>query len=154
MKPIEEAGELFRHQRAVRAWSDREVSEEHVRAVLQAAIHAPSGSNTQPWRFIVVRDAEQKARIREVYDRARADISQIARVAPASLEDDRMPIDEAPVLIVACVRDAGLGARRLPDGIYPPRSIPPARTCTHARRASARPRHGRQLMQDRWTEAA
>ena len=58
MKQIDEARELFRHQRAVRAWSEREVDDEHVRTVLQAAIHAPSGSNTQPWRFIVVRDAE------------------------------------------------------------------------------------------------
>ena len=121
MKPIDEAGELFRHQRAVRAWSDREVSEEHVRAVLQAAIHAPSGSNTQPWRFIVVRDAEQKARIREVYDRARADIYRIAQVAQVSPNDERMPMDQAPVLIVACVGTPPSGSAGFQTGasIYP-----------------------------------
>ncbi|MXW24300.1 MAG: nitroreductase family protein [Chloroflexi bacterium] len=121
MKPIEDAGELFRRQRAVRAWSDREVDDETVRAVLQAAIHAPSGSNTQPWSFIVVRDPEQKVRIREVYDEAREDISQIARVAPVSSEDDRQPLDAAPVLIVACVRTPPSGRAGFQTGasIYP-----------------------------------
>ncbi len=118
MKPIEDASKLFRRQRAVRAWSDREVSEEHVRAVLQAAIHAPSGSNTQPWSFIVVRDPEQKARIREVYDRARADIYRIAQVSP---NDERMPMDQAPVLIVACVSTPPSGQAGFQTGasIYP-----------------------------------
>lgn len=118
MKQIDEARELFRHQRAVRAWSEREVDDEHVRTVLQAAIHAPSGSNTQPWRFIVVRDAEQKARIRELYDRARADISGVA--APPQ-DGDRMPIDRAPVLIVACVETPPSGRAGFQTGasIYP-----------------------------------
>lgn len=122
MKPIEDTSELFRRQRAVRAWSDREVTEEHVRAVLQAAIHAPSGSNTQPWHFIVVRDAAQKARIREVYDRAREDIYRIARVEPLPLaDDDRQPLDAAPVLIVACVGTPPSGQAGFQTGasIYP-----------------------------------
>ncbi|MYA19890.1 MAG: hypothetical protein F4Z25_06425 [Chloroflexi bacterium] len=122
MKPIEDAGDLFRRQRAVRAWSDREVGEEHVRAVLQAAIHAPSGSNTQPWSFIVVRDAEQKARIREVYDRAREDIYRIVQVAQVSPNDERMPLDAAPVLIVACVSTPPSGQAGFQTGasIYRP----------------------------------
>ena len=121
MRPIEDAGELFRRQRAVRAWSDREVDDETVRAVLQAAIHAPSGSNTQPWNFIVVRDPEQKARIREVYDRAREDIYRIAQVAQISPDDERMPMDQAPVLIVACVSTPPSGQAGFQTGasIYP-----------------------------------
>lgn len=121
MKPIEDASELFRRQRAVRAWSDREVDDETVRAVLQAAIHAPSGSNTQPWSFIVVRDPERKARIREVYDRAREDIYRIAQVAQVSPNDERMPMDAAPVLIVACVSTPPSGQAGFQTGasIYP-----------------------------------
>lgn len=118
MQPIDEVHEIFRRQRAVRSWSERPVDDEHLRAVLQAAIHAPSGSNTQPWRFIVVRDAERKTSIREIYDRARADI---AAAGPPQPDADRMPIDRAPVLIVACVSTPSSGRAGFQTGasIYP-----------------------------------
>ena len=60
MPPISDPMDLFRHQRAVRTFSARPVTDQELRQVLQAAIHAPSGSNTQPWRFIVVRDQALK----------------------------------------------------------------------------------------------
>lgn len=56
MKPITDINELFRHQRAIRAFTSEDVPDELVNQVLTAAIHAPSGSNTQPWHFIVIRD--------------------------------------------------------------------------------------------------
>jgi len=33
--------------------------------IIQAGIHAPSGYNIQPWRFVVVQSPEQKKRLRE-----------------------------------------------------------------------------------------
>ncbi|MEX2446859.1 MAG: nitroreductase family protein [Dehalococcoidia bacterium] len=96
MQPITEAMDLFRHQRAVRAWADRDVSDEVLRQILQAAIHAPSGSNTQPWRFIVVRDPVMKARISEEYEAAQGDRGGAA--AGGGI------MAQAPVLIIPCVR--------------------------------------------------
>ncbi len=43
---------------SVRAYQDRPVEDEKLRAVLEAARLAPSGSNRQPWKFVVVRDPE------------------------------------------------------------------------------------------------
>lgn len=57
-------------QRACRAFSDAPVPDELVARVLDAAVHAPSAENGQPWEFIVVRDAERRARIGELMARA------------------------------------------------------------------------------------
>jgi nitroreductase len=34
-------------------------------AILRAGLEAPSGYNLQPWHFVVVRNPEQKRRLRE-----------------------------------------------------------------------------------------
>ncbi|MEI7926791.1 MAG: nitroreductase family protein, partial [Chloroflexota bacterium] len=67
MKPVTDPMQLFRHQRAVREFADRPVEDETIRQVLQAAVHAPSGSNSQPWKFIVVRDAGVRAELDRIY---------------------------------------------------------------------------------------
>ena len=67
-KPPEEAAREFREimsqRRSVRHFSDRPVSEETIREIVATAGSAPSGANKQPWRFVCVKDAETKRRIR------------------------------------------------------------------------------------------
>ena len=46
--------------RAVRAFEDRQVSDEDLARVLEAARWTGSAKNRQDWAFIVVRDADQK----------------------------------------------------------------------------------------------
>ena len=119
MKPITDVNDLFRYQRAIRSFADEDVPDELVNRVLTAAIHAPSGSNTQPWRFIVIRDQSVKNAISEVYEEARADLS---RVTPRSTPSgDRQPLSAAPVLIVACVNTPASGRAGFQTGasIYP-----------------------------------
>ena len=120
MQPITNISELFQNQRAVRAFTDRDVDEATVERLLTAATHGPSGSNSQPWRFIVVRDAEVKAQLSELYEAAFADA--YAGRAPARAAD-RQPWTEVPVLIVACVRVPGRTGR---SGIQTGASIYPA----------------------------
>jgi nitroreductase len=43
-------------RRSVRAYSEKEVSDEVVEDLLKAAMQAPSAKNAQPWHFIVIRD--------------------------------------------------------------------------------------------------
>ena len=73
MKPVSDVHELFRRQRAIRSFTGEDVPDALVDQVLTAAIHGPSGSNTQPWHFIVIRDQAVKRAISEVYEEARAD---------------------------------------------------------------------------------
>ena len=103
MQPVTDAMQLFRAQRAVRDFSDRPVEEATLREILQAAIHAPSGSNTQPWRFIVVRVRAVREAMDAVDSAAQGTRSGAATTPTA---EARAPggMAKAPVLIVPCVR--------------------------------------------------
>ncbi len=50
--------DLIRERQSVRRFDDRPVSEEIVRACIEAARLSPSASNAQPWSFIVVNEPE------------------------------------------------------------------------------------------------
>lgn len=118
MEPINDVMDLFRHQRAVRAWSDRPVPDEIVLQVIDAAVHGPSGSNSQPWRFLVVRDQEVKDQVSVLYEEAMAEQYQGAEPDRAR---DRQTLADAPVLIVPCVRIPRNGRAGFQTGasIYP-----------------------------------
>lgn len=118
MKPITEVMELFRQQRAIRAFTNEDVPEALVNQVLTAAIHAPSGSNSQPWHFIVIRDQAVKNAISAVYEEARRDTSRVS-TPPSSTT--RPPLSAAPVLIVPCVNTPASGQAGFQTGasIYP-----------------------------------
>lgn len=53
--------------RAMRRVTDEPVPDAVQAAILDAAIRAPSGGNTQNWRFLLVDDAEVKGRIGPLY---------------------------------------------------------------------------------------
>jgi nitroreductase len=117
MQPITDVHELFRHQRAIRSFTDADVPDALVMKVLTAAIHGPSGSHTQPWHFIVIRDPGVKHAISAVYEEARAEAS-VRRPSTGAV---RQPLSAAPVLIVACVNTLASGQAGFQTGasIYP-----------------------------------
>lgn len=49
-------------RRAVRAYTDEPVSREDIELLIDAAIHAPSAVNCQPWAFVVLQDRGTLAR--------------------------------------------------------------------------------------------
>lgn len=51
-----ELKEIIKGRRSVRAYEDRPVSKEVVKELLSLAVHAPTGSNMQPWGFVIVED--------------------------------------------------------------------------------------------------
>ena len=53
-------------RRTVREYADEEIDDETLRAIFEDARWAPSGYNLQPWEFLVCRDEDTKARLREV----------------------------------------------------------------------------------------
>ena len=76
--------EAISQRRSIRSFRSDPVPGEAIRAILEAARLAPSGSNRQPWRFIVVTDKNEKARLRKVCF-------------------NQAFIEEAPVVFVCCV---------------------------------------------------
>jgi len=55
--------QAIRDRYSCRAYQDRPVEEDKLRRVLEAARLAPSARNFQDWRFVVVTDAEKRAKL-------------------------------------------------------------------------------------------
>lgn len=53
-----DALECIRSRISVRRFSDREISDEVLHAILEAGMSGPTAVNARPWSFIVVRDPE------------------------------------------------------------------------------------------------
>ena len=73
--------EAIKMRRSIREFAPDDVPDEMIEQVLEAARLAPSGTNCQPWCFVVVRDKEVKKEIRRI-------------------RSDQQFIEEAPVVIV------------------------------------------------------
>ncbi len=58
--------EAIQQRRSTRSFKRTPVSEEMILQMLEAARLAPSASNSQPWRFVVVTDAEEKKELRRL----------------------------------------------------------------------------------------
>lgn len=56
--------DLIKTRRSVRRYNSRRVETEKIRALLEGAIWAPSGSNLQLWHFVVVQDAAALQKIK------------------------------------------------------------------------------------------
>jgi nitroreductase len=98
-------------RRAVRAYTDRRVEPELVHRLIDAAIHAPSAVNAQPWAFVVVEDG---GLLKRISDRAKR--LTLARARPGSLLWDQRSMLEDPAfnvfydastLIVLCAAPTG-----------------------------------------------
>lgn len=59
--------EVMRTTPATRAFADEPVDDEVLYRILDHARFAPSGGNRQGWRVVVLKDAETRRRIRELY---------------------------------------------------------------------------------------
>jgi nitroreductase len=57
--------EVVRSRRSIRKYIPRDIPEQKLVNILEAARLAPSGGNRQPWKFIVIRENEMKAKVAE-----------------------------------------------------------------------------------------
>jgi nitroreductase len=73
----------IRTRKSVRAFLDKPIEEDKLYAVLEAARLAPSASNRQEWRFIVVRNPTSRKKIAEA-------------------ANNQIFLSAAPVILVAC----------------------------------------------------
>jgi nitroreductase len=60
-KPLSQA---IKERRATPSFEDVPIHNADLEKIIRAGLEAPSGYNTQPWRFVVVRDPEQKKKLR------------------------------------------------------------------------------------------
>ncbi len=124
--------EAIYNTRAMRRLDTREVPEELLVKLVDAALQAPSGSNTQNARWVVVRDAEQKRKLAD-FNRHHAEPYIRAQVAnPKDAKHKRLldavvwqieHMHEIPALVVACFdypeKVEGLGVYRSAGSVWP-----------------------------------
>jgi nitroreductase len=109
---------------------DRPVPLELVKECLTVALQAPTGSNRQEWRWLVVTDPDTRARLGEYYrraaegylasDRAAGKLfaedperHQVQRRVGTSVEYLAERMGDAPVLVIPCLKVRG---GELPEG--------------------------------------
>jgi nitroreductase len=74
--------ELIQARRSVRKYQAKAVEAEKLRALIEAVRLAPSASNTQPWKLILVDDAEIKDRVARATFSKTFSFNQFAAEAP------------------------------------------------------------------------
>ena len=77
----------IKNRRTIRRFKSDPIEEEKLQAILDAGRWAPSFSNLQPWKFIVIKDQNLK---KELDKAARESVLHLG-------------INEAPVIILVCV---------------------------------------------------
>lgn len=118
--------------RAMRRLESREVPEADLIQLIDAANQAPSGSNTQNARWVVVRDASQKQKLADLNRKHAEPYIAPQRANPPNEKHKRLldavvwqmdHMHEIPALIVACFdypeKVEGLGVYRSAGSVWP-----------------------------------
>lgn len=80
---IMDSYEVIKTRRSIRSYKKTQIPQDVLNRVLNGARIAPSGSNRQPWRFIIIKEQEKRNKI-------------------AKLCHNQLFIADAPVVIVCC----------------------------------------------------
>jgi nitroreductase len=104
-------------RRTVREFSSDGVPDEVIDCAIEAAASAPSGANMQPWKFVVVRDAQVKREIRIAAEKeekenygGRMTEEWLRALAPLQTDWQKEFLEIAPLLIVVFKEDYGVDA--------------------------------------------
>jgi len=106
---IDKLIELLKSRRSIRAYKPDPIPEEYIQKIIEAARWAPSGGNSQPWEFIVIKRKELKDRIADLFTKS---IGSLREAELTREKEMRIPalvgemiepgFRNAPVLILLC----------------------------------------------------
>src|ERR1700678_179868 len=86
--------QAIQERRATTSFDGTLIPGEDLRQILDAGLHAPSGFNLQPWRFIVVQSPEQKRRLRAAsYNQGKVEEASAVIVACGDADGWRKDLD-------------------------------------------------------------
>ena len=112
---LDQTDALLSTTRAVRKRLDfeREVPDDVLLECLQLAVQAPTGSNRQGWRWLVIRDPEKKEAMADIYRRAGGEyLAEAAENADAGTQTGRVMdsanylaqrFGEVPVMVIPMI---------------------------------------------------
>ncbi len=116
-EPTNDLWEAMYTQRAIRWWRPEPVADELIWKLIEAATRAPSGTNLQPWAFVVVKDDAMRAKIAgAVRDRMLGNPGMKTFIESGAKSEDKSQrlmmggvgnivehLDSAPVFIIPCL---------------------------------------------------
>jgi nitroreductase len=94
--------ELFKKRQSIRKFKPDPVPDEYVDKIIEAARWAPSGANSQPWQFIVIKKDELKKRISEIIEENQDTVVKIELTRDEDIRFNFRPLGfgSAPVFII------------------------------------------------------
>ena len=100
--------DLVKNRRSIRRFKPDPVPDEYIEKIIEAARWAPSGYNSQPWEFLVVKDKGLRDRILQSIDQHKNLIADVEatgikqKMKQMSLpwHDEEMDYHIAPVIII------------------------------------------------------
>lgn len=113
--------EALQSLRAMRRLKPDPIPDNVLQRILEAAIRAPSGGNRQPWFFLVVREAESRKKLAEIWNTGYQELLKIPTYATAasgggtnaaqrmmrSVQYLAEHMQDAPVHLVVCMDTDG-----------------------------------------------
>jgi nitroreductase len=112
--------EAIHARRSIRRYGKAEVTQEQIDALLEAAMLAPSGNNTRPWEFVVVKSREYLDRIIKIHPHAgMLKEASLAIVVCVRGESDFFPQDCGAAVENILLRAVDLGLGTCWCGVYP-----------------------------------
>ena len=98
--------QFLRSRRSIRRFKPDPIPDAMLERILTTATFAPSAHNRQPWRFVIIKNADVRPRLaKALTDKMRLDM-QTEGAAQAEIEkrvaSSIRRIDEAPVIIILC----------------------------------------------------
>jgi nitroreductase len=94
-QPLKPFAQVLQDRRATTHFLRDEVPEEFLNAILRFAAQAPSGYNLQPWRFIVVRDPDNRKRLmRAAFNQGKVAEAPVVVIALGMKEEWKRHADE------------------------------------------------------------
>src|SRR5271154_3622761 len=86
--------QAIQERRATPSFDGSPIPSEDLRQILDAGLHAPSGYNLQPWRFVVVQSTEQKKKLRAAsYNQGKVEEASAVIVACGDADGWRKDLD-------------------------------------------------------------
>ena len=105
MSQTKTLSQAIEDRRATPSFDGSPIPAADLRRILDAGLHAPSGYNMQPWRFIVVQKPEQRRRLRSAsYNHAKVEEASAVIVACGAADGWRRDLD----IMLQMGRDGGM----------------------------------------------
>ena len=94
-KSVKSLSQAIQNRRSTPSFDGAPIPAEDLRQILDAGLHAPSGYNMQPWRFIVVQSEDTKRRLRAAsYNQAKVEEASAIIVACGDADGWRKDLDK------------------------------------------------------------